>query len=223
MVRASVIIIVLFYEITIVIYAFLNKSRRLNKGLRKLLQADFKTYVVFRAAGSELIFRSLVDPQGKYNPKSPPWGRCTNVDECYARILNAQDPAEFFFTYEHGLRYKLRNQCNGLTVFRPVSPLSPVSVGWYYGSCFPKDKQIAIDKDILGRRMQHKLQDLLNKENPTRCESSKDDNIKPVVLGIWLVAISFVGIGTGCIIPLTLAIRAFYRRVTEPDIAGHVQ
>lgn len=189
------ILIVLFYEITVVNYVFRNQPRTLEKDIRDLSPEELKTYVLVQGGGSELLFRSLVDPDGLFETKTPPWRYCTSVDNCYDQLLGQLHGTQFFFTFEHGFRDKLRSRqtCDRLTVFETVSPLSSVSAGWYYGSRFPRNKRIAIDRDILGERLKNRIQDLLKRENPEpRCRAS-GTSIPPTTIGWPLLAISTVG------------------------------
>lgn len=220
-VTASTILIILFYEITIVNYVFLSKARTLEKDIRNLSPADLATYAVVKDDGTELLFRSLADPNGKYKKKKPPWWQCVSLDDCYDNLLDPAHPAKFLLTYERGLRYKLRKSqtCDHLTVFKTKSPLSSVSAGWYYGYSFPRSVQIAIDKAILGHRLQHKIQDLLNQAYPQlRCGTPTVINIQPGVIGWLLLTISLV-----CMIPILLAsIGAVFCRRASATKAEHV-
>lgn len=183
------IIIILFYEITVVNYVLRNKPRTLEKDVRNLSSAELAHYFVIKDDGTELLFRSLVDPSGKFKTNSPPWLFCTNVDDCYTKLLDKDHAANFFVTYERKIQYKLRNRetCTDLTVFKTVSPLSSVSGGYYYGSQFPRNTSVAIDKALLDHRLQHTINDVMYPSDArSRCGAPTVIDIQPGVIG-WLL------------------------------------
>lgn len=213
MVSVSSILILLFYEITVVNFVLRRQPRTLEKHLSILTPDDLKSYVVVGDDGTQLLFRSLVDRDGKFETRKPTWKNCDTPDACYKMLHDESQSAEFFFTFEYGNRYALRKTpaCGNLTVFETVTPIASVSAAWYYGPRFPKDKQVEIDKAILEQRLQHKVQDVINKENPPlNCGAQTEvDNIKPGVIGWLLLTISVLGV-----IPISLAAigTIYYRR-----------
>lgn len=188
------IIIILFYEITVVNYVLRKQPHTLEKDMRNLSSAELAEYIVIKDDGTELLFRSLVDPRGEFKTKKPPWLYCTSVDDCYTKLLDKKHAANFFFTYERGLRYKLmkRETCDNLVVFKTVFPLSSVSGGYYYGSQFPRDTQVAVDKALLSHRLQHKIKNVMQPTSSS-CGAPTEINIQPGVIGWLLLTISAAG------------------------------
>lgn len=119
---------------------------------------------------NELLFKSFADPQGKFDINVPVWISAT------ARFLSCS----------HGRQHKLRSKLarDKLNVVKTVSGLSSVSTGWYYGSRFPREQQVSIDKAILDLRLQLKTQDALIEDNPPLCTGvPSETSIKPGEMG----------------------------------------
>lgn len=191
-VTVSCVVLILFYEIGVVNFVFLQNPDSLKKELRNLSGRDLRKYLVRKGGASELLFQSYVDTDNKYTGRQP-WQFCSSREECYKKLLHDSDPAEFFFTYEQSRRFEVRKRkaCSKLAVFRPRSPLASVAAGMYYSSDFPKKRRVALDKEILTLRLEHKIQDLLNKENPPLDCRPEASSIGPSVI-FWLLLPIFV-------------------------------
>lgn len=212
-VSVSSVLIILFYEITVVNFVLRNSPRSLQKDLRTLTIPELKSYIVVKDDATELLFKSLVNLEGKalIPGGKPPWHQCDNIKDCYDKLRDPSHTAKFFFTFEHGLRHTMRSRkaCDKLTIFETVSPLSSVSAGWYYGPSIPRYKQIAIDKAILDHRLQYKVQDLITKDktSPICRTPAEVDKIPPEIIG-WLL---FFIAGPGFAVVAVAVFSAFRR------------
>lgn len=191
-VSVSSIVLILFYEITVVNFVLRNSPKSLQKDLSELSISDRKSYIVVKDDGTELFFKSLVDPQGNISLRNPPWQHCDNPDDCYNKLQDQSHPAQFFFTFEAGLLHTMKNKpgCANLVIFETVSPISTVSSGWYYGPSLPRDKQIAIDKAILNSRSPNKVGGIISEDKSSAmCRTPTEvSRVQPDTIG-WLLLI----------------------------------
>ncbi len=80
-VSAFFVIVILFYEIAVVNFIFLKKTHALQKEFANLTPEEMKQYVIIKGGGTEVIWRSYVDPEKKYENRTTPWHFCSGVDD----------------------------------------------------------------------------------------------------------------------------------------------
>lgn len=89
--------------------------------------------------------------------------------------------------------------CRELPIFETVKPVAAITTGWYFGSAFPNDKRIEIDKTILENR--NEVQVFLDDKIPrSRCGIPKP-RITPEVIGWLLLSVVLL-----CLVPIGFAV-----------------
>lgn len=204
---ASWVILILFYKISVVNFVFLQKPESLEKELPDLPEG-LSEYLMTEGDATELLFRAYVDPNKKYATGTPPWQFCSSKKECYDKLLDKKEPAKFFFTYEQSLRFEMekRKACSKLTVFQPRSPLASIVTGMYYSSSLPKSRRVETDKAILGLRVEHKIQTLINEKNP-----ALDCRPDPASIGQSVIFWLLLPIFELALVPIVLAAGFSYK------------
>lgn len=217
----STLFLILFYEIAVASYVFLQNPVSLSEELRDLSADDLKKYLVTEGDATELLFRALVDPENKYRNGTPPWQFCFGKKDCYSKLLS--DRAQFFFTYEQSRRFEQRKRraCSELAVFEPRSPLATVAAGIYYSSGFPRSRIVEIDRAILKLRVEHKIQDLINKENPPLDCGPDPASIPPLV--VFSLLLPIIVLTTATIVIAGIAAAVLRRTRGAPASGANVE
>ena len=223
-----VVIVVLFYEISVV-SSIVNQQSPKVGDLHLLTNEALTQYSVLKNSSTERTLRRAADPAGtRFKQDSDlPWYRCTEDRECYDKVLEKDSNVKFMVALEYeGLWNLLQRQVSDSIVkYGTSKPLFIYSGSWYLGSTVDKSERVRLNREIMRLKLSSKLRDIINSEvDPDSSDfGDQDPRIAPGVLAIPLIFI----VGPCLIITTVLAVYGFCMRervivkdraVRQPDM-----
>lgn len=97
-VAAFFVIVVLFYEVSVVNFVFAKRTEVIEQPLAVLGPRELKEYVIKQGGGAEIVWRNHADPEMKYEHINPPWNWCKGPDDWYASGVNTTAQKRFRFS-----------------------------------------------------------------------------------------------------------------------------
>lgn len=150
---AMIVIFLLFYEVAVVNFLFIEQSAPKVRSVKDLTEEDLMQYSVEKKAATEVVWHRTVFKPGKYNPKKPPWKRCKDLNQCFDWALDPEDPVKFVVGFKSAGVYQVtsRHVCQHLTNYETQGEgkLYSFGAGWLYNSHMEKSFTRALDKEIL--------------------------------------------------------------------------
>lgn len=191
---ALVVIVVLFYEISVV-ESIVNQQSPKVGNLELLTDKQLSRYSVLKNSAPEQTLRRAVDPTSSRfkSEKHFPWFRCMVDDECYDKMLDRKDKVEYMVVLEPEGVWNVRERSANekIVQYKTSDTLFLFSGGWYLGRSIPQTEQVRINQEILRVKMSAKLRNIIEIESGLQEKgfTPQKPGISPGILAIPLIFI----------------------------------
>lgn len=191
---AFVVIVVLFYEISIV-DSIVNQQSPKVGNLALLSDSALSRYSVLKNSAPERTLRRATDPTGsRFKSDSEfPWFRCMVDDECYDKMLDKKDEVKYMVVLEPEGVWNVRERLayDSIVQYKTRDTLFLFSGGWYLGTSVPLSEQVRINQEILKVKMSAKLRNIIEIDSGLQEKSfgQQKPRISPGILAIPLIFI----------------------------------
>eukprot|EP00171_Calliarthron_tuberculosum_P011416 IDg11416t1 len=92
---AMLIIFLLFYELAVVNFLFIERSRPKVQDVGNLTVDDLRRYAVEEEAATEKLWLNAVYKPGKFDQRRPPWRRCAHLEKCFDWALDEKNEVTY--------------------------------------------------------------------------------------------------------------------------------
>lgn len=183
---SMLVIFLLFYELAVVNFLFIEQSRPNVRDVRSLPRAELGRYAVEEKAGTEDVWHSAVYTPGKFPPDQPPWRRCPNLSVCFDWALDPNDEVQFVVGFKSAGHFQVRkrNICKNITDYGTERKLFSFGTGWLYGRHIPIPFQRKVDTQILTMHEKEQLPELLEADSSPLYTGSCSPLIQNIDVGV---------------------------------------
>ncbi len=189
-----VVIVVLFYEISVV-NSIVNQQSPKVGDLHLLSNDVLAQYAVLKNSSTERTLRRAADPAGtKFKHDSDlPWYRCLEDAQCYDKVLDKKDKVKFMVALEIEGRWNLqqRQVCDSIVKYGTSNPLFIFSGSWYLGSSVNVSEYVRINREIMRLKLSAKLRQIIKASSGVHGDGFGQEvpRVAPGVLAIPLIFI----------------------------------
>lgn len=200
------IVFLLFYEMAVAKFLFVEQRRPLIKDILKVKSQDgLKHYCVEKNAATEDTWYRTVVGSGHKNDSLIRWHRGQNNRECFDWVLDeknigwntskGKERPRFVVGFKSAGTYQVLrlDSCKRMKIFRTVPALYQFGAGWIFGSTVPEEERLAVDRDFGNVKLSKELNSIAKEDIGTldsaNCKTIFRD-IDIQVLGIVVLIIS---------------------------------
>ncbi len=187
-----VVIVVLFYEISVV-QSIVNQQSPKVRDLHSLSNDALKQYSVLKNSWTERTLRRAADPTGtKFKHDSDlPWHRCQNETECCDRVLDKDDEVKFMVAleFEGSWDFEMQDPGEQIVKYGPTNPLFIFSGSWYLGSSVDHSESVRINQEIMRLKVAGELRTIIKSASGVHDDPFGQEvpRVAPGVLAIPMV------------------------------------
>ncbi len=201
---ATAVVFLLFYEIAVVNFLFIEQSKPRIQSVEKLSAEKLRHYSIQKNAATEVVWHRTVDPDGRYNESTYPWQRCVTEIECFDWIRNGS--AKLFVGFKTIGTYQVvqRGACENMTIYETNKELYTFGAGWLYGGSVPVPWRRKIDVQVLELQVTDELrkdvEDDIGSLDKMSCTPPMINDIDVGIIGVSILVfvapclVIFVGI-----------------------------
>lgn len=183
-VSAMCVIFLLFYEIAVVNFLFIENAKLLKRDVRELSERDLREFSVEEGAATEDVWNRTVYKRGKYDASSSlgfPWKRCKTLTQCFDWATDEENDVKFVVGFQSGGMYQVlrRQKCDEMTRYGTERELYSFGAGWLYGISIPESYRREVDKQLADMHEGEELPQIIEKDagilESTKCSPSITD------------------------------------------------
>lgn len=191
---AVVVIFLIFYEMAVVNALFVEQTVPFEKSLKNLSEDELRHFSVQKDAATESVFRSIVDPGGKYSEPYP-WGRCLTEEQCFNWVLNGSHVVDKYVGFKTIGTYEIikRDACNRTAIFETKGRRYKFGAGWLFGNSSGTSVEYRreMDKAILEMQFSDSLRSIVDAGTGSLADPECKKVIERIEIGVIGVAIFF--------------------------------
>lgn len=214
-VSAMIVIFLLFYEVAVVNYLFIEQSKPKLRDVQQLSKEDLKMYAVEKLAATEQVWHQTTYQVGKYknNTANYPWKRCKDLKECFDWALDEKNPVKFVVGFKSAGMYQVRNRhaCREMTIYETQKKMYSFGAGWLYGNAISSNFTNSLNKDILNMHEDDRLPGIIEAGAGTqRCQATiYDIDVGVVGASIMLLVLPNLALILAMISCFFISVRKF--------------
>lgn len=219
-VSAMCVIFLLFYEIAVVNFLFIENNKAFVRNIRGLSLKSLRQFSVEENAATEDVWNAATHTPEKYDfadPASFPWKRCKNLTQCFDWAIDPENPVKFVVGFESGGLFQVlrRQKCEELTKYGTQARLYSFGAGWLYGRHIPMEFRRRVDQQLADLHEGEELPEIIEDDAGIVDSSSCIAQISDIDVGV--IGASVVTLVVPFLVLMIIMV-VFYWFCVRPDV-----